>query len=96
MDSVAVATAASDDSQPLTYGNWGCSNFSVERGLVKLCKSFQIGKEDLAIVYQAGPTGFVLAGRLIRFLAVYCGSIEPALEAFPKAGTRGFHSRKSL
>ena len=77
-DSVVVATAASDGSEPLSYGKWGGSNLSVERGLAKLCKSFKVSKENLSIAYEAGPTGFVLARRLIQ-LGYRCRVVAPSM-----------------
>lgn len=66
-NSIVVATAkAVSDEDPKHYGKWGSSNLSVERGLVKLLKKFNLGKKEVRICYEAGPTGFVLARRLIQ------------------------------
>ena len=77
-DSVVVATAAIDGSQPTSYGSWGGSNLSVERGLNKLRKSFELDKSQLSICYEAGPSGFVLARRLLS-LGYHCIVVAPSL-----------------
>lgn len=65
-NSIVVATAEAGRSAPRNYGKWGGSNLSAERGLIKLLKAFDLQKSQVSIVYEAGPTGFVLARRLLQ------------------------------
>jgi len=65
-NSIAVATAEAGRCKPRLYGTWGGSNLSAERGLNKLLKKFDLEKSEVSIVYEAGPTGFVLARRLLQ------------------------------
>ena len=65
-NSIVVALAHAGKSEPRTYGKWGGSNLSVERGLRKLLKNLQLDKSEVSLVYEAGPSGFVLARRLIQ------------------------------
>lgn len=85
-NSIVVATAHTDGSEPRSYGKWGGSNLSVERGLQKLLKSFKLEKTDVSIVYEAGPSGFVLARRLLQ-LGYDCILVGPS-EVPSKAGER--------
>lgn len=64
-NSIVVATALADGSEPQSYGKWGGSNLSVERGLLKVRKKFGVEKNEISIVYEAGPSGFVLARRML-------------------------------
>ena len=63
-NSIVVATALADGSDPQSYGKWCGSNLSAERGLLKIRQKYQVEKSEISIVYEAGPTGFVLARRL--------------------------------
>lgn len=85
-NSIVVATAHADGSEPKSYGKWGGSNLCAERGLVKLRQKFEVDKADLSIVYEAGPTGFVLARRLLQ-LGYHCIIVGPS-EVPSKAGDR--------
>ncbi|MEM7602158.1 MAG: IS110 family transposase [Verrucomicrobiota bacterium] len=85
-NSIAVATALDDGSDPQSYGKWGGSNLSVERGLPKVLKRFGLRKDQISIVYEAGPTGFVLARRMIQ-LGYHCIIVAPS-EVPSKAGDR--------
>ena len=62
-NSITVAYALADGSEPQHHGRWGGTNLSAERGLLKLLKKLGASKADLRICYEAGPTGFVLARR---------------------------------
>jgi transposase len=85
-DSVSVAIAFSDGSDPIHYGKWGGSNLCSERGLLKLMKKHGLTKPQLRIAYEAGPTGFVLARRLIQ-MGYDCIVVAPT--AIPtKAGDK--------
>lgn len=85
-NSIVVAIAKADGSEPFSYGKWGGSNLSAERGLVKLLKSLGLTKEEVSIVYEAGPSGFVLARRLLQ-LGYECIIVGPS-EVPSKAGER--------
>ena len=75
-----------DGSDPEHYGKWGGSNLSAERGLVKLRKKFGLEIDQIAICYEAGPTGFVLARRLIQ-IGYRCIVVAPS-QVPKKAGER--------
>jgi transposase len=64
--SISVAYALPDGSDPLYHGKFGGSNAALERGLVKFRKKLGVDKEVLRICYEAGPTGFVAARRMIQ------------------------------
>jgi len=74
---ISVAYAAAGGSDPVLYGKTAGSNLAVERALTKLCKKIGAEKGDLRICYEAGPTGFVLARRLIQ-LGYDCSVIAPS------------------
>ena len=74
---ISIAYAAADGSAPVFYGKTAGNNLSVERALTKLRKKLGVEKEDLRICYEAGPTGFVLARRLIQ-LHYDCIVIAPS------------------
>ena len=76
-NSIVVATAKCDGSPPKSYGKWGGSNLSAERGMCRLRKAFELKKHEVSIVYEAGPTGFVLARRLIQ-LGYRCIIVGPS------------------
>lgn len=76
-NSVVVATAHADGSAPELYGKWGGSTLCSQRGLVKLCQKFSVARDDVRIVYEAGPTGFVLARRLLQ-LGYDCIVVAPS------------------
>ena len=80
-NSIVVATAHSEGDEPSHYGKWGGSTLAAERGLLKLLKKFSLEKDDVKICYEAGPTGFVLARRLLR-LGYDCIIVAPS--AVPK------------
>lgn len=85
-NSIVIATAPADGSEPQSYGKWGGSNLSVERGLLKILKRFGLQKDEISIVYEAGPSGFVLARRMIQ-LGYHCIIVAPS-EVPSKAGDR--------
>ena len=85
-NSIVVANAKADGSDPQSYGKWGGSNLSAERGLSKLLKTFGLQKSEVSIVYEAGPSGFVLARRLLQ-LGYHCIIVGPS-EIPGKAGDR--------
>jgi transposase len=81
-NSIVVAYAPSDGSPPQSHGKWGGSNLAAERGLSKLLKKLGVSKGEVRICYEAGPTGFVLARRLLQ-LGYDCIVVAPS--AVPKA-----------
>jgi transposase len=85
-NSIVVATAKADGTEPQAYGKWGGSNLAAERGLVKLRQKFGVEKSEISIVYEAGPSGFVLARRLHQ-LGYHCIIVGPS-EVPSKAGDR--------
>jgi transposase len=85
-NSIVVATALAGGSEPQSYGKWGGSNLSVERGLLKVRKKFGVEKSEISIVYEAGPSGFVLARRMLQ-LGYHCIIVAPS-EVPSKAGDR--------
>ena len=74
---ISIAYAAADGSDPVLYGKTTGSNLAVERALTKLRKKLGAEKGDLRICYEAGPTGFVLARRLLQ-LGYDCIVIAPS------------------
>ncbi|MCG8601890.1 MAG: IS110 family transposase [Verrucomicrobiales bacterium] len=85
-NSIVVATALADGSEPQSHGKWGGSNLSAERGLLRIRKKFGVKKDEISIVYEAGPTGFVLARRLLQ-LGYHCIIVGPS-EVPEKSGKR--------
>lgn len=81
-NSIVVSFANADGTDPQHYGKWGGSTLCAERGMLRFMKKFDITKDEIQICYEAGPTGFVLARRLIR-LGYDCIVIAPS--AVPKA-----------
>jgi len=65
-NSIVPAYALPDGSQPQNAGKWGGTNLAAERGLLKLMKKLGASKGGVRICYEAGPTGFVLARRLLQ------------------------------
>ncbi len=53
-NSIVVATAKADGSDAQSYGKWGGSNLSAERGLCKMLKAHGVQKSEVSIVYEAG------------------------------------------
>jgi transposase len=61
---VAIAAASSDGSLE-SLGSCSASNLSIERALRKLAAKLGTAFTPLKVCYEAGPTGFVLARRLL-------------------------------
>ena len=77
-DSVAIAyTSERARQKPLFHGSCGGSNLAVERALRALAKKLQVPFNQLLVCYEAGPTGFVLARRLIQ-LGLSCIVMAPS------------------
>ena len=77
-DSIAIAyTREGDRKDPTFHGSCGGSNLSAERALRKLARQLDVEFKDLKVCYEAGPTGFVLARRLIH-LGLDCVVMSPS------------------
>ncbi|WP_346189743.1 IS110 family transposase, partial [Rubritalea halochordaticola] len=77
-DTIAIAHTFSGSREDATYyGECGGSNLAVERALRKLAKQFGIKLQELKVCYEAGPSGFVLARKLIQ-LGVECIVMAPS------------------
>jgi transposase len=82
-----VAVAVAEPSGGLEfYGNSSASNLSVERALRKIATKLGTDLSALKICYEAGPTGFVLARRLLQ-LGLDVTVVAPSLIPV-KAGER--------
>lgn len=75
---VAIAFSQSQSrGEAIYHGTCGGSNASVERALRKLAKQLGVKLQELKVCYEAGPTGVVLARRLIQ-LGVECILCSPS------------------
>ena len=68
------------------YGNVSASNLSVERALRKISTQLGTDPRALKVCYEAGPTGFVLARRLLQ-LGIDVTVVAPSLTPV-RAGER--------
>jgi transposase len=67
-ETIAIAYAAGGTREDSVYhGSCGGSVLSAERALRKLAEKLEVEFSSLKVCYEAGPTGFVLARRLIRY-----------------------------
>ena len=64
--SIAIAYALTAGGDPVFHGTCGGGELALSRALLKLIKKLGVGKADLRIAYEAGPTGFVTARRLLQ------------------------------
>ena len=77
-DSIAIAYAQEGDRKDAAYhGSCGGSNPAAEAALRKLAKKLGVDFKGLKVCYEAGPTGFVLARRLIH-LGLECVVMSPS------------------
>ncbi len=77
-DSMAIAYAEEGERKDAIYhGSCGGSNPAAEGALRKLAKKLGVGFKDLKVCYEAGPTGFVLARRLLH-LGLECVVMSPS------------------
>ena len=77
-DSIAIAyTPEGSRKEPTYYGECGGSILAAERTLRKVAKQLGQKLKELKVCYEAGPTGFVLARRLIQ-LGVDCQLMAPS------------------
>lgn len=77
-ETTAIAyTNSTSRGKPTYYRECGGSNRAVERTLKALAKELGVKFTDIKVCYEAGPTGFVLARRLIQ-LGVDCVICSPS------------------
>ena len=77
-ESIAIAwTVGGTRNAPTYWGECGGSNLAAERTLRKVAKKLEVKLQDLKVCYEAGPTGFVLARRLLQ-LGVDCVVMSPS------------------
>jgi len=74
--SIAYATGGTRE-EPVYHGECGGSVLSAERSLRKLSEKLGVEFTSLKVCYEAGPTGFVLARRLIQ-LGLDCVLMSPS------------------
>lgn len=67
-ETIAIAVACGANRDEATYhGQCGGSIPVAVKALRALAEKLEVGFSDLKVCYEAGPTGFVLARRLIRY-----------------------------
>ena len=77
-ESIAIAyTHEGSRKDPTYHGSCGGSNLALENALRKLAKKLDVKFQDLKVCYEAGPTGFVIARRLLQ-LKVSCVVMSPS------------------
>ena len=77
-ESIAIAWTENGSRKTPTYwGECGGSNLAAERTLRKVAKKLGVKLQDLKVCYEAGPSGFVLARRLLQ-LGVECVVMSPS------------------
>lgn len=77
-ESIAIAYTREGERKEATYhGSCGGSNLSAVRALRQLAKKLGVDFKSLKVCYEAGPTGFVLARRLIQ-LGLECVVMSPS------------------
>jgi len=77
-ETTAIAyTFSYSRAKPTYYKECGGSNRAIELNLKRLAKELGVAFTDLKVCYEAGPTGFVLARRLIQ-LGVDCVVCSPS------------------
>ena len=75
---ILIGQAFRGRSQPELYGKASTDVESFVGVLRRILKKNGLAKEDVALCYEAGPTGFVLARRL-RALGYECEVVAPSL-----------------
>ena len=76
--SIVIAVALEGRSDPELYGKASSDVNSFLKILHRVLEKYQLAKEDIALCYEAGPTGFVLVRRL-RVLGYECEVVAPSL-----------------
>ena len=76
-DSNSFALAFSGREAPVFHAKVSTDLNRTVEAIRKIQKQYELEKEDLALCYEAGPTGFVLARRLIH-LGYDCIVVAPS------------------
>ncbi len=76
-ESNTVALAFAGSEPPELYGKVSADLRGFEATLRKILKKYDLSKEDIALCYEAGPTGFVLVRRLLK-LGFECIVVAPS------------------
>jgi transposase len=77
-ETIAIAyTKEGSRNEPTYHSTCGGSNPAAERALRSLARKLKVAFKDLRVCYEAGPTGFVLARRLLH-LGVECVVMSPS------------------
>ncbi len=75
-ENIVIANAFAGNAVPEIYGKVSADLDRFLSALRKLLKKYDLKKEDVSICYEAGPTGFVLARRLLK-LDFECHVVVP-------------------
>jgi transposase len=76
--SILIALAFAGRSEPVSYGKASSDLNGFLKVLRRIQEKYQLEKDDVALCYEAGPTGFVLVRRL-RELGYECEVVAPSL-----------------
>lgn len=76
-DSNVIGLAFAGPDKPILYGKVSADLNRFLTALRKIQKQYDLKKEDIQLCYEAGPTGFVLARRLIK-LGYDCIVVAPS------------------
>lgn len=79
-ESNVIGLAFNDMKEPIIHGKVSADLNRTVDAIRKILKKYNLKKEDVIICYEAGPTGFVLARRLIK-LGFECTVVAPSLIA---------------
>jgi transposase len=82
-----IGLAFNDMKEPIIYGKVSADLNRTVDAIRKILKKYDLNKEDVKICYEAGPTGFVLARRLIQ-LGFDCMVIAPSKTPESAAGKK--------
>ena len=77
-ESNVIALASNDMKDPILHGKVSADLNRTIDSIRGILKKYGLSKDELRICYEAGPTGFVLARRLIK-LGYDCEVIAPSL-----------------
>lgn len=76
--SILIALAFAGRGDPELYGKVSADLDAFLKILRRIMEKYQLTKEEVALCYEAGPTGFVLVRRL-RHLGFACEVVAPSL-----------------